>query len=138
VRRISETHFRAEVTLGIGPIKGRYRVEAELSDLDPPQAATLTGSADGALGFGRGRGIVTLTGEGDATRVAWRYEAAIGGRIASIGGRLLDGAARVIIGQFFAALADSARGEPAPRGLAGWLRRRGSASWFRVLSWWRR
>ena len=138
VRRISETHFRAEVTLGIGPIKGRYRVEAQLSDLDPPQAATLTGSADGALGFGRGRGIVTLTGEGDATRVAWRYEAAIGGRIASIGGRLLDGAARVIIGQFFAALADSARGEPAPRGLAGWLRRRGSASWFRVLSWWRR
>ena len=112
VEKLSETHFRAEVTLGVGPVKGRYRAEIRLSDLDPPHAVTLSGGTDGALGFGRGTGRVTLAAEGaDRTVVTYRYEAEIGGRVASIGGRLLDGAARVVIGQFFAALAQQAGGE---------------------------
>ena len=110
VHKISDTHFRADVTLGIGPVKGRYRVEVTLSDLAPPHAVTLGGSADGALGFGHGEGRITLTPERDATRVHYAYTAAIGGKVASIGGRLLDGAARVIISQFFTALAREAGG----------------------------
>ena len=110
VHKISDTHFRADVTLGIGPVKGRYRVEVTLSDLAPPHAVTLGGSADGVLGFGHGEGRITLTPERDATRVHYAYTAAIGGKVASIGGRLLDGAARVIISQFFTALAREAGG----------------------------
>lgn len=110
VHKISDTHFRADVTLGIGPVKGRYRAEVTLSDLAPPHAVTLSGSADGALGFGHGEGRITLTLERDATRVHYAYTAAIGGKVASIGGRLLDGAARVIISQFFTALAREAGG----------------------------
>lgn len=110
VHKISDTHFRADVTLGIGAVKGRYRVEVTLSDLAPPHAVTLGGSADGALGFGHGEGRITLTPERDATRVHYAYTAAIGGKVASIGGRLLDGAARVIISQFFTALAREAGG----------------------------
>ncbi len=53
VEKLSDTQFRAEVTLGIGPVKGRYRAEIALSDLDPPRAVTLSGSADGALGLRR-------------------------------------------------------------------------------------
>ena len=122
IEKISDTQFRADVTLGIGPVKGRYRAEISLSDLDPPRAVTLTGGADGVLGFGRGRGHVTLREEGpDRTVIAYRYEAAIGGKVASIGGRLLDGAARVIIGQFFQALAAQAGGRR--RGVGAWLRR---------------
>ena len=41
VEKISDTHFRADVTLGIGPVKGRYRAEVNLSELDPPRAVTL-------------------------------------------------------------------------------------------------
>ena len=109
VEKISDTHFRADVTLGIGPVKGRYRADVELSDLDPPHAVTLGGAAEGALGFGGGKGRITLvpTGNGGTT-IRYVYEAAIGGKVASIGGRLLDGAARVIIGQFFASLARQA------------------------------
>lgn len=110
VHKISDTHFRADVTLGIGPVKGRYRVEVTLSDLAPPHAVTLGGSADGVLGFGHGEGRITLTLERDATRMYYAYTAAIGGKVASIGGRLLDGAARVIISQFFTALAREAGG----------------------------
>ncbi len=60
VEKLSDTHFRADVTLGIGPVKGRYRAEVKLSDLDPPRAVTLGGAAEGALGFGSGEGRITL------------------------------------------------------------------------------
>jgi 2-furoyl-CoA dehydrogenase large subunit len=63
------------------------------------------------LGFGNGEGRITLRPvAGGGTAIHYVYEAAIGGKVASIGGRLLDGAARVIIAQFFAALARQAGG----------------------------
>lgn len=127
VEKVSETHFRADVMLGIGPVTGRYRANVKLSDLDPPHAVTLGGTAEGALGFGGGEGRITLTPEGEGgTRMTYVYDAAIGGKVASIGGRLLDGATRVIIGQFFAALARQAGGAAASGGGSsprGWLRR---------------
>jgi 2-furoyl-CoA dehydrogenase large subunit len=111
VDKISETHFQADVTLGIGPVSGRYRAAVELFDLDPPRAVTLRGRADGALGFGSAEGRITLAGDGEGgTHLTYSYDAAIGGKVASIGGRLLDGATRVIIGQFFTALARKAGG----------------------------
>jgi 2-furoyl-CoA dehydrogenase large subunit len=109
VQKLSETHFKADVTLGVGPVKGRYKAEIRLEDLDEPQAATLTGSLSGALGTGSGSGRVTLTPDGaGGTMIGYAYEAAVGGKVAAIGGRLLDGAAKAIIGQFFAALARKA------------------------------
>jgi 2-furoyl-CoA dehydrogenase large subunit len=112
LQKISDAHFRADVTIGIGPVKGRYRAEVKLSDLEPPHAVTLGGTAEGALGFGNGEGRITLIPtKNGGTAMRYVYEAAIGGKVASIGGRLLDGAARVIIGQFFAALARKAGGD---------------------------
>jgi 2-furoyl-CoA dehydrogenase large subunit len=127
VEKVSDTHFRADVTLGIGPVKGKYRAEVKLSDLDPPHAVTLSGSADGALGHGAGEGRITLVPrEGGGTTLTYKYDAEIGGKVASIGGRLLDGATRVIIGQFFSALAHRAGGggaaDGAASGLWAWLR----------------
>ncbi len=131
VEKISDTHFRADVTIGVGPVKGRYRAEVKLSDLDPPKAVTLSGSAEGALGFGSGEGRITLASlPNGGTAIHYVYEAAIGGKVASIGGRLLDGAARVIIGQFFASLARQAGGssdtarQPLLARLRRWLGRR--------------
>jgi 2-furoyl-CoA dehydrogenase large subunit len=126
IEKTSDTAFRAEVTLGIGPVKGTYRAAIDLSDLEPPEAVTLTGSANGALGFGAGTGRVTLREETPGrTILSYRYEVAIGGKVASIGGRLLDGAARVIIGQFFSALAARAGGQR-----AGGASLRSTATWF--------
>jgi 2-furoyl-CoA dehydrogenase large subunit len=111
VDKITDTHFRVDATLGIGPVVGSYRADLELLDLDPPRAVSLRGRADGALGFGSGEGRITLEADGrGGTRLTYNYDAAIGGKMASIGGRLLDGATRVIIGQFFTALARKAGG----------------------------
>ena len=111
VRKLSETRFQADVTLGVGPVKGRYKAEVNLSDLDAPRAVTLTGTVVGGLGSGGGTGRLTLEPDGaGGTRIAYVYEAAVGGKVAAVGGRLLDGAARVIIGGFFTALARRAGG----------------------------
>jgi 2-furoyl-CoA dehydrogenase large subunit len=129
IEKISGTHFRADVTLGIGPVKGRYRAEVKLSDLDPPNAVTLAGHAEGALGFGNGEGRITLRpAPNGGTTIHYAYEAGIGGKVASIGGRLLDGAARVIIGQFFAALARQAGGGASAFADRSWLTR--LRQWF--------
>ncbi|RDV04529.1 xanthine dehydrogenase family protein molybdopterin-binding subunit [Undibacter mobilis] len=104
VEKISDTHFRAEVTLGVGPVTGRYKADIKLSDLDEPRAVTLAGVVNGALGDARGAGRITLTPVEGGTQVTYDYDAEIGGKVASIGGRLLDGAAKVVIRQFFTAL----------------------------------
>lgn len=115
VKKLSPTRFTAEVTLGIGPVKGRYKADIALSNLDAPHSATLTGSVSGALGSGGGAGQIMLEPAGEGTRLSYTYEAQVGGKVAAIGGRLLDGAARAIISQFFAALARKAA--PAKPGL---------------------
>ena len=103
-------------------MKGRYQVDLSLSDLEPPHAVTLTGSATGALGFGRGVGRILLAEDPGGTRLRYEYTAHIGGKLAAVGDRLLDGAARLLIGQFFSALRRRRGGRP--RGFVGRLLRR--------------
>lgn len=111
VEKLGDSHFRAEVTLGVGPVKGRYVVELELTDPVPPRSVTLSGSAEGGLGSGHGSGQVELEPMPEGgTLIRYRYDAAVGGKVAAVGGRLLDGAARMVIGQFFSALARHAAG----------------------------
>jgi 2-furoyl-CoA dehydrogenase large subunit len=106
VERLSDTHFCADVTLGVGPVTGRYKADIRLSDLMRPQSVTLTGIVTGALGDARGTGRIRLLPMSDGgVTLAYDYDAEIGGKVASIGGRLLDGAARMVIRQFFTALA---------------------------------
>jgi len=124
LEQVSATHFRAEVTLGVGPARGRYRADVGLTDLLPPRSATLTGRAVGGLGSAAGTGHVTLKSDGrGGTILAFNYTGEIAGKAAAIAGRLLDGAARIVIHQFFAALARRVGAAPAPvwRGWLVWL-----------------
>jgi 2-furoyl-CoA dehydrogenase large subunit len=123
----SETHFRCDVALGIGPVKGRYRAEVRLADLRSGTSARLLGRATGALGWVEGAGEIALADDGAlGTRVAYRYTAHVGGKAAAIGGRLLDGAARMAIHRFFEALASrlGAASLPAWRRALAALRRK--------------
>jgi 2-furoyl-CoA dehydrogenase large subunit len=129
VEKISDTEFHADVTLGVGPVKGRYRAIMKLSDLDPPRAVTLNGQVSGLLGSGNGAGHIRLRSAGEnKTVLSYDYEAEIGGKVASVGGRLLDGAARFVIRQFFAALSRRLGGE---QRTDSWLARLGALVWRR-------
>jgi 2-furoyl-CoA dehydrogenase large subunit len=98
---VSENSYRAEISLGVGPVRGRFRATVELSELDPPRAITLSGGLDGPLGASRGGGRVRLEAADGGTNVAYDYTVDISGKVAAVGGRMLEGAARVVVGQFF-------------------------------------
>lgn len=122
IEKPSPTEFTADVTLGIGPVKGRYKARVGLHDLQAPESLTLKGTTTGALGFGNGSGAVVLKEPTPGqTEIHYQYQVVIGGKVASIGGRLLDGAARVVVGQLFDGLAAKAGGGSG--GLSGWFKR---------------
>jgi 2-furoyl-CoA dehydrogenase large subunit len=114
---VSENSYTAEVSLGVGPVRGRFHATVDLSDLDPPNAATLSGGLTGPLGASRGSGRVRLEGRDGGTNVTYDYSVEISGKVAAVGGRMLEGASRVIVGQFFQRLVAQV-GEPETTGTA--------------------
>ncbi len=124
--RVGENSYRAEVSLGVGPVRGRFRANVELTDLDPPKSARLAGGLEGPLGASRGGGNVRLEAAAGGTRVTYDYTVEISGKVAAVGGRMLEGAARIVIGQFFERLVAQIGGGTA--GQAG-----GDSLWRRLL-----
>ena len=101
-------HYTGEIVMGAGPVKGVFAAEVRLSDLDPPHSLRLDGAAAGLLGRGIGEAMVTLTPEGAGTRLSYRYGVDLSGKVAAVGGRMLGGAARMLIAEFFERLAGQA------------------------------
>ncbi len=109
---VGQNQFRAEVSLGAGPVRGRFIAEVGLSDLLPPSSVKLAGGLSGPLGAASGAGHVRLAAEPGGTRVKYDYEIMITGKVASIGGRMLEGAAKLVVGQFFERLVGQVTGKP--------------------------
>ncbi|MEX2409006.1 MAG: molybdopterin cofactor-binding domain-containing protein, partial [Rhodovibrionaceae bacterium] len=118
-----ENRYRASVDMGVGPVRGRFQADVRLFDLEEPRKAKLEGSLSGPLGSGSGSGEVHLEACEGGTRVSYSYRVKVAGKVAAVGGRMLDGAARSLIQQFFRALVSQAGG-PARRGLWSRLRER--------------
>jgi len=107
---VGENSFRGSVILGVGPVKGRFDARIKLTDLDKPSRAKLVGSANGPLGSSRGTGSFTLTPAGAGTLVTYSYSVVLSGKVAAVGGRLIRGAARLLIERFMRALVRQAAG----------------------------
>lgn len=125
---VTPSHYRAEVSLGVGPIKGRFVADVHLEDLQPHSSARLVGNLRGPLGDAAGAGVVTLDEADGTTRVAYDYSVSVSGKVAAVGGRMLDRAANLVIGQFFSRLAshvtpEGGDGAAAPaKGIMGRIR----------------
>ena len=107
---IGDNHYRADVTIGIGLVKARYLAEVRLSDLDPPHGLSLGGSGVSPLGSAEGDGRLNLEATPDGTRLSYDYEVAVSGKVAAVGGRMLEGAAKVVLRQLFEQLGRQAIG----------------------------
>jgi 2-furoyl-CoA dehydrogenase large subunit len=127
--RIGDNRYRADVTVGVGLVKARYEAEIALSDLDPPHALRLAGSGMSSLGSARGSGQVRLEAIPDGTRLSYDYRAEVSGKVAAVGSRMLEGAARVVLGQLFEQLGRQATGA-APPPLSWWARLLKRLGWF--------
>ena len=107
---VGENQYQAVLTIGAGPVKGEFRAQIELADLDEPNSAKISGGLTGPLGSSKGVGNVRLDDVDGETQVSYTYEFEITGKVAAIGGRMLDGAAKAIIKQFFQRLTSTVGG----------------------------
>ncbi len=116
---VGKDRYRADVTVGIGLVKARYEAVIELSEINAPHSLRLSGSGKSSLGTGSGDGSVRLEKTDKGTRLTYDYEAKVGGKVAAVGPRMLEGAARIIVAQLFTGLGKQASGE---KSLTWWKR----------------
>ena len=99
---LGDTEFQAVATTKIGPVKARFKGKVQLTDLDPPNGYKISGEGDGGVaGFAKGGATVALTEKDGGTLLTYNVEAQIGGKLAQLGQRLVNGAAKKVADDFF-------------------------------------
>ncbi len=107
---LSETEFEAVAVNKIGPVKARFKGKVTLSDLDPPNGYRISGQGDGGVaGFAKGGATVRLSENDSGTLLQYDVEAQIGGKLAQLGQRLINGAAKKLADEFFARFAEAVK-----------------------------
>lgn len=107
-----EEGFEATVVQKVGPVKATFKGAVTLSEMNRPDSLTITGEGKGgAAGFAKGGANVRLEAEGDRTVLHYDVEAKVGGKLAQLGSRIIDGFAKKMADQFFENFRDAV-GEP--------------------------
>ncbi|SHH74028.1 CoxG family protein [Marivita hallyeonensis] len=98
-----EDGFEATVVQKVGPVKATFKGQVTLSDMVPGQSLTLSGEGKGgAAGFAKGGADVTLKPVEGGTELHYEVDAKVGGKLAQLGSRIIDGFAKKMADQFFA------------------------------------
>src|ERR1700727_1353473 len=106
--KVSDTEYQAVATTKIGPVKAKFKGKVTLSDLDPPNGYKISGQGDGGVaGFASGGATVKLEAKDGGTLLIYAVEAQIGGKLAQLGQRLVNGAAKKLADDFFQKFAAS-------------------------------
>jgi carbon monoxide dehydrogenase subunit G len=132
----SDTEMTAKVKLAIGPVNARFSGKVTLSEVDAPNGYRIAGEGSGgAAGYAKGSALVRLVEDSDGTLLKYEARADVGGKLAQVGGRLIDATARKLAGEFFSKFGEvvgpppvseeEAAPEPEPAKKPGLLRR-----WF--------
>jgi len=102
IERTSENEYQLVMTAKVGPVSAKFKGKMTISDAEPPNAYTLVFEGQGGVaGFAKGQASVKLTPEDGATRLGYSVKAMIGGKLAQVGARLIDGVAKKMADQFF-------------------------------------
>ena len=104
LEKTGENGFRAVAKIKVGPVSATFKGNVELSDLDPPNGYRISGQGEGGIaGFAKGGANVRLSENPEGgTILSYDVEANVGGKLAQLGGRLIDGVAKKNADQFFA------------------------------------
>lgn len=98
----AEEGFTATVVQKVGPVKATFKGDVTLEDIVAPESLTITGNGKGgAAGFAKGGAKVRLSASEDGTVLAYDVEAKVGGKLAQLGSRIIDGFAKKMADQFF-------------------------------------
>ncbi len=134
LEKTGENIFAATIRTGVGSIKGVFTGTARLEDLKEPEHLRIVVDGKGAPGFLKGAGDLDLEPTEHGTKVSYTADVQVGGTIASVGQRMIQGAAKMMATQFFTSLGAEAKtevGEPPPqhgffrtalRWFSGWIK----------------
>ena len=117
----ADDRLRATVEVKIGPIGARFNGVVTLSDVDPPNGYTITGEGQGGtVGSAKGGAMVRLVDDSAGTLLTYEVDAQVGGRLAQLGGPIIDATAKRLAGQFFTRFGQIVAGAaPVPTAASG-------------------
>lgn len=117
LERVSDNDWRATIATKIGPVSARFAGRIQIADVSPPTAYTLKFEGQGgAAGFANGEARVTLApAESGQTALTYVARAQVGGKLAQIGSRLVDAAAKKVADDFFRAFNERMAGPAGAR-----------------------
>jgi carbon monoxide dehydrogenase subunit G len=102
LEKLSDREFAATVVAKVGPVQAKFNGNVTLSNLNPPESYTISGEGKGgAAGFAKGGADVRLLEEGEVTVLTYNAKADVGGKLAQLGSRLIDGTAKKMADEFF-------------------------------------
>ena len=108
---LSQSEFQATATVKVGPVKARWKGKVKLSDFDPPNSYRISGEGEGGVaGFAKGNAKVSLADKDGGTALTYDVEAQIGGKLAQLGQRLINSAAKKTADDFFIKFAEAVKG----------------------------
>jgi len=105
---VGEDEYTATMTIGVAMIKGKYEGRVKISDKNEPSSFTMLVEGKGPQGQVSGEGLIEIAPDGDGTLVKWSGDPQVRGTLARVGSRVIQPAARLIIGQFFKCLEQTA------------------------------
>ena len=97
--QLGENEYEGALNIKVGPVQGVFQGLIKLTDISAPESYKMQVDGKGAPGFVKGVGGVVLEDQGDTTLMHYDGDAQVGGRIASVGQRLIDSSAKSIIKQ---------------------------------------
>jgi hypothetical protein len=118
LEKTGENTYSATLKAGVGTIKGVFTGSVELEDMRPPAHFRMKVSGKGQPGFLKGSGDIDIEDRDGLAVVAYKGDVQVGGTIASVGQRMIQGAVKMMASQFFTAIEAEAKveaGEPPPR-----------------------
>lgn len=112
IEQVSDTEYQLTMTAKVGPVSAKFKGKMTLAEVNAPHSYTLVFEGQGGVaGFAKGQASVRLTPDSEATRLGYSVKAMVGGKLAQVGSRLIDGVARKIAEQFFSAFNKRMSGE---------------------------
>ncbi len=99
LEKIGDDQYKATLKVKVGPVQGVFKGSVLMSDIVEPESYNMLVEGRGQPGFVKGSGAVTLTEDGGKTTMSYTGDAQVGGRLASVGQRLMDSAAKAMIKQ---------------------------------------
>ena len=111
VERVADDEYDVVLTAKVGPVSAKFKGRMRVTDADPPRAYKLSFEGQGGVaGFAKGEADVALAPEDSSTRLKYAARATVGGKLAQVGARLIDGVAKQLAGKFFEAFKKRAAG----------------------------